>query len=71
VNRFLGKDFLEILAAQSNLSHAQNADRYKNSSKSLAWKDISITDVKKFLAVNILKDQVKNIKHEITGAPIN
>jgi PhoPQ-activated pathogenicity-related protein len=29
VTRFLGNDFLEILAEKSNLYHAQNADKYK------------------------------------------
>jgi hypothetical protein len=36
VNRFLGNDFLEILVEQSNLYHAQNAEKCKNSSKSVA-----------------------------------
>jgi hypothetical protein len=62
VNRFLGNDLLEILAEQSNLSHAQNTDKYKNSSKSLAWKDVSITDMKKFLAIIILMGHVKKDK---------
>jgi hypothetical protein len=62
VNRFLGNDFPEILVDQSNLFHAQNADKYKNSCKSLAWKDISITDMKKFEAIIILMDHVKKEK---------
>jgi hypothetical protein len=71
VNRFLGNYFLEILAEQSNLYHAQRRDKYKNSLKSLAWKDVSITDVKKFLAITIFMGHVKKIKLEIIAAPIN
>jgi hypothetical protein len=54
VNRFLGNDFFEILLEQSNSYLAQNAGQYKNSSKSLAWEDVSITDMKKFSAIIIL-----------------
>jgi hypothetical protein len=57
VNRFLGNEFLEILVEQSNLCHARNADKYKTSQK-LAWKDVSITDMKKFLAIIILMGHV-------------
>jgi hypothetical protein len=66
VTRFLGNDFFEILVEQSNLYSAQNASKYKNSSKSLAWKDISITDMKKFPAIIILMGHVKKIKLDIT-----
>jgi hypothetical protein len=52
-------DFLEILVEQSNLYHAPNADKYKNSSEYLARKDISITNMKKFLAIIILMGHVK------------
>jgi hypothetical protein len=62
VDRFLENDFLEILVEQSNLYHAQSADKYKNSSTSLAWKDVSIADVKKFLAIAILMGHVKKYK---------
>jgi hypothetical protein len=59
VNRFLGNDLLEILVEQSNLYRALNADKYKNSSKSLAWKDFTVTDTKKFLAIIVYMDHVK------------
>jgi hypothetical protein len=62
VNCFLGNNFLEILVEQSNFYHAQNADKNKNSSKSLAWNDVSITDMKKFLAIMILMGHVKKGK---------
>jgi hypothetical protein len=42
VNHFLANDFLEILLEESDLFHAQHADKHKNSSKSLAWIDVSI-----------------------------
>jgi hypothetical protein len=60
VNRFIGNDFLEILVELSNLHHAQNADKYINCSKSLAWKDAIVTNMKKCLAMIIY-----------TGAPLN
>jgi hypothetical protein len=58
VNRFLGNDYREILLEHSSLYHAQSADKYKNPSKSLAWKDVSITDMGKFLAIIILMGHV-------------
>jgi hypothetical protein len=42
VNHILGNGFLETRVEQSNLYHAQNADKYKNSSKFIAWKNVSI-----------------------------
>jgi hypothetical protein len=71
VNRFLWNDLLEIFLEKSILCHAQNANSYKNSTKSLAWKDVSVTDMKKFLAKIILMGHVKNVKLEINGAPIH
>jgi hypothetical protein len=62
VNRFLGNNFLEILVEQSSLYNAQIADKYKNFSKCLAWKDVSITDMKMVLAIIILMDHVKKDK---------
>jgi hypothetical protein len=59
VNSFLGNDFLETLVEHSNLHNAKNADKYKISSKSLAWKDVSITGMKKFLAIIIFMGHVK------------
>jgi major membrane immunogen (membrane-anchored lipoprotein) len=60
VNRFLENDFLEILVEQSNIYHSQY--KYKNSSKSLASEDVSITGVKKFLPVIIFMGHVKKGK---------
>jgi hypothetical protein len=71
VNWFLANDFLEIIVEKSNLFHAQHADKYKNTTKSLAWKDINFTDMKKFLAIIILRGHVKKIILEIIGAPVN
>jgi hypothetical protein len=62
MNRFLVNDFLEILVEKSNLYNAQNSDKYKNFPKSLAWKDVSITDMKKFLTITILMGHVKKDK---------
>jgi hypothetical protein len=61
VNHFLGNDFHEILVQQSDLYHAQNSDKYKNS-KSLAWKDVTITVMKKFLAIIIFMGHAKKDK---------
>jgi hypothetical protein len=71
VNGFLRNDFHGILAEQSNLYHAQHADKYKNSLKPLAWEDVSITYMKKFLAIIILMGHVKKVELEIIGAPIH
>jgi hypothetical protein len=67
LNRFHRNGFLEILVEQSNLYHAQNADKYKNSSKLLVWN----TDIKKFLATIIYGAMSVKIKLEIIRAPIN
>jgi hypothetical protein len=42
VNSFLRNNFLEILVEQSNLYHAQNAEKHRNSSKALAWKMLAL-----------------------------
>jgi hypothetical protein len=62
VNLFLANEFREFLLEKSNLFHAQHADKYKNSSESLAGKDDSITDMKTFLTIIILMGHVKKDK---------
>jgi hypothetical protein len=62
VIRFNEYIFLEILVEESNLYHAQNAGKYRTSSKFLAWKDNSITDMKQLLAIIILMGSIKKYK---------
>lgn len=52
-------DFFTYLVTESNRYYYQNIDQFKISRKSIKWKDITISEMKKFLGLIIFMGQVR------------
>ncbi|XP_026469574.1 piggyBac transposable element-derived protein 4-like [Ctenocephalides felis] len=59
VQLFLGNDLFDYMAEESNRYHSQNIDRFKDSAKSLKWKDVSAVELKKMLGLLLLMGRVR------------
>ncbi|XP_066585579.1 piggyBac transposable element-derived protein 4-like [Prorops nasuta] len=59
VNLFIGSDLIEHFVRESNRYHYQIVEKYKITSKTKKWKDVTVTEMKKFLGLIILMGQVK------------
>lgn len=65
VNLFMGVDLFEHMATESNRYHYQVLNKYKISSKTKKWRDVTAAEMKKFLGLIVLMGQVKkNMIHE-------
>ncbi|GBO06914.1 PiggyBac transposable element-derived protein 4 [Araneus ventricosus] len=59
VNLFIGSDLIEHFVRESNRYHYQIVEKYRITSKTKKWKDVTVTEMKKFLGLIILMGQVK------------
>lgn len=59
VNLFIGSDLIEHFVRESNRYHYQIVEKYRIVSKTKKWKDVTVTEMKKFLGLIILMGQVK------------
>ncbi|GBN15228.1 PiggyBac transposable element-derived protein 4 [Araneus ventricosus] len=59
VNLFIGSDLIEHFVRESNRYHYQIVEKYRITSKTKKWKDVMVTEMKKFLGLIILMGQVK------------
>ncbi|KFM63035.1 hypothetical protein X975_02646, partial [Stegodyphus mimosarum] len=59
VNLFIGSDLIEHFVRESYRHHYQIVEKYRITSKTKKWKDITVTEMKKFLDLIILMVQVK------------
>lgn len=59
VDLFIDDDFFQLLVTETNRYYMQNMHKYKRVKSTKQWRDTTITEIKKFLALNILMGQVK------------
>lgn len=52
-------NFFELVASQTNLYHSQVEHFHKKAAKTLPWREVTTSDVKKFLGLLILMGQTK------------
>ncbi|XP_020295056.1 uncharacterized protein LOC109860406 [Pseudomyrmex gracilis] len=57
VNLFIGSDLIEHFVRESNRYHYQIVEKYRIVSKTKKWKDVTVTEMKKFLGLIILMGQ--------------
>ena len=58
VSSIIGDDLVLLLIEQFNLYHSQNAVKWKVSSKTLKWSNITPEEMRRFLGLIILMRQV-------------
>lgn len=59
VQLFIGNDLFDYMAEETNRYHSQNVDRFKDSGKSVKWKDVSTVELKKMLGPLLLMGKVR------------
>ena len=59
VNLFIGSDLNEHFVKESNRYHYQIVEKYRITSKAKKWKDVTMTEIKKFWGLIILMEQVQ------------
>jgi len=59
VQLFIGNDLFEYMANETNRYHLQNVDKFKESAKSVKWKDVSAVEVKQMLGLLLLMGKVR------------
>ncbi|GBO18249.1 hypothetical protein AVEN_53677-1 [Araneus ventricosus] len=59
IDSFFDEEFFNLVVSQTNLYHTQMKDLYKNSAKTLQWKEVTTNDMKKFLGLLVLMGQTK------------
>ena len=59
MNLFIGSDLIEHFVRESNRYHYQILEKYRITLKMKKWKDVAVTEMKKFLGLVILMGQVK------------
>ncbi|KAI4474422.1 hypothetical protein M0804_014867 [Polistes exclamans] len=59
VKLFIGSDLIEHFVRESNRYHYQIVEKYRITSKTKKWKDVTVTEMKKFLGLIVLMVQVK------------
>ena len=72
VSSIIGDNLILLLTEQSNLYHSQNAEKWKVSSKTLKWSNITPEEMRKFLGLIIFLGQVRkeNIRDPTISTPI-
>lgn len=56
---FIGDDLFEYMAQETNRYHAQNIHKFKVSAKTLKWRDVSVSDMKKMMGLLLLMGKVR------------
>jgi len=59
MSSIIGDHLIQLLTEQSNLSHSQNAEKWKVLPKTLKWSNITPEKMRKFLGLIILMGQVR------------
>lgn len=61
---FIGDDLFTYFGEESNRYHQQKINNFKIPKKSVKWKDITISEMKKFLRLIIFMEQVRKDKRD-------
>lgn len=59
VKLFFGEDLFEMMCKETNLYHMQNESKYKHSKKTRKWTNVTVKEMKVFLAIIILMGKVR------------
>ena len=59
VKLFIADDLFSFFTEESNKYRSQNADKFRDSKKSVKWKDISVLEMKKFIGLILMMGKVQ------------
>ena len=59
VELFIGDDLFQMMVEETNRYHAQNIHKFKQSKKSLKWRDVNIIELKKMLGLILIMGHVR------------
>jgi len=59
VQLFIENDLFDYMAEETNRYHSQNVDKFKDSAKSVKWKDVSAVEIKQMLGLLLLMGKVR------------